>query len=150
MLIPLVLVLGAEWGATGAGGAVLASTAVFCLVWVVLLARIKRAGGGMRVLIVSGIWPPDVGGPASHAPELAAFLPRARPRGRGRDDGRRGACTGARIRVDWVSRRLPVGVRHAAVAEKIRSRARGADVVYATGMFGRARSRARPRPGGRS
>ncbi|HJU48888.1 MAG TPA: hypothetical protein VJ689_12175, partial [Gaiellaceae bacterium] len=28
----------------------------------------------MRVLIVSGIWPPDVGGPASHAPELAAFL----------------------------------------------------------------------------
>jgi glycosyltransferase involved in cell wall biosynthesis len=28
----------------------------------------------MRVLIVTGIWPPDVGGPASHAPELAEFL----------------------------------------------------------------------------
>ncbi len=28
----------------------------------------------MKVLIVSGIWPPDVGGPASHAPEVAAFL----------------------------------------------------------------------------
>ena len=28
----------------------------------------------MNVLIVTGIWPPDVGGPASHAPELAAFL----------------------------------------------------------------------------
>ena len=28
----------------------------------------------MRVLVVSGIWPPDVGGPASHAPEVAAFL----------------------------------------------------------------------------
>ncbi len=28
----------------------------------------------MKVLIVSGIWPPDVGGPASHAPELAEFL----------------------------------------------------------------------------
>ena len=42
VMIPLVLVLGAEWGATGAGGAVLASTVVFCLVWVVLLARIKR------------------------------------------------------------------------------------------------------------
>ena len=28
----------------------------------------------MRVLIVSGIWPPDVGGPASHAPEVAEFL----------------------------------------------------------------------------
>ena len=28
----------------------------------------------MKVLVVSGIWPPDVGGPASHAPELAGFL----------------------------------------------------------------------------
>ena len=26
------------------------------------------------MLIVSGIWPPDVGGPASHAPEVADFL----------------------------------------------------------------------------
>ena len=28
----------------------------------------------MRVVIVSGIWPPDVGGPASHAPALADAL----------------------------------------------------------------------------
>jgi hypothetical protein len=28
----------------------------------------------MKVLIVSGIWPPDIGGPASHAPEVARFL----------------------------------------------------------------------------
>jgi len=28
----------------------------------------------VKVLIVSGIWPPDVGGPASHAPEVARFL----------------------------------------------------------------------------
>ena len=28
----------------------------------------------MKVLIVSGIWPPDVGGPASHAPDVAQFL----------------------------------------------------------------------------
>ena len=28
----------------------------------------------MRVVVVSGIWPPDVGGPASHAPALAAAL----------------------------------------------------------------------------
>ena len=28
----------------------------------------------MKVLVVSGIWPPDVGGPASHAPEVAAWL----------------------------------------------------------------------------
>ncbi len=91
----------------------------------------------MRILIVSGIWPPDVGGPASHAPELADFL-----RGHGHAVG---VVTTADVepaqepyRVDWVSRRLPVGVRHAAVAERIRSRARGADVVYATSMIGRA------------
>ena len=28
----------------------------------------------MKVLVVSGIWPPDVGGPASHAPDVAEFL----------------------------------------------------------------------------
>ena len=28
----------------------------------------------MRVVVVSGIWPPDPGGPASHAPALADFL----------------------------------------------------------------------------
>jgi len=28
----------------------------------------------VNVLVVSGIWPPDVGGPASHAPDVAAFL----------------------------------------------------------------------------
>ena len=29
----------------------------------------------MRVVVVSGIWPPDVGGPASHAPALASAQP---------------------------------------------------------------------------
>jgi O-antigen/teichoic acid export membrane protein len=41
-LIPLVLALGAEWGATGAAGAVLAATVVFAAVWAVVLARIRR------------------------------------------------------------------------------------------------------------
>lgn len=91
----------------------------------------------MKVLIVSGIWPPDVGGPASHAPDLAAFL-----RAHGHEVAVVTTADAAPApepyRVDWVSRRLPVGVRHAAVAEKILSRARGADVVYATSMVGRA------------
>ena len=43
VMIPLVVVLGREWGATGAAGAVLASTVVFCLIWVVLLAQIRGA-----------------------------------------------------------------------------------------------------------
>jgi hypothetical protein len=41
-LVPLVLVFGAAWGATGAAGAVLAASAVFVAVWTVLYARIKR------------------------------------------------------------------------------------------------------------
>jgi glycosyltransferase involved in cell wall biosynthesis len=91
----------------------------------------------MNILIVSGIWPPDVGGPASHAPELAAFL---------RSHGHAVAVLTTAdkepapepYRVDWVSRGIPLGARHLVVAERIRSRARGADVVYATSMIGRA------------
>jgi glycosyltransferase involved in cell wall biosynthesis len=91
----------------------------------------------VRVLIVSGIWPPDVGGPASHAPELAAHL-----LSRGHEV--EVVTTGDRpprpeqYRVHWISRGIPLGVRHLQVAEKVRSRARGADVVYATSMIGRA------------
>jgi glycosyltransferase involved in cell wall biosynthesis len=86
---------------------------------------------------VSGIWPPDVGGPASHAPELAAFLA-------GRGHGVEVVTTAdaapapERYPVRWVSRRVPIGVRHLAVARLVASRARDADVVYATSMLGRA------------
>jgi O-antigen/teichoic acid export membrane protein len=43
VLIPLVVVFGVQWGATGAGAAVLVSTVVFCALWTVLLVRIRRA-----------------------------------------------------------------------------------------------------------
>ena len=37
-----------------------------------------RTGGPlllpMRIAVLPGIWPPDVGGPATHGPELARFL----------------------------------------------------------------------------
>ena len=82
--IPLVAVLGAEWGATGAAVAVLASTLVFAGAWLVVITRLRaevarraaeRDGAPVvRVVVVSGIWPPDPGGPASHAPALADFL----------------------------------------------------------------------------
>ncbi|HEV2592769.1 MAG TPA: glycosyltransferase family 4 protein [Gaiellaceae bacterium] len=89
----------------------------------------------MKVLIVSGIWPPDVGGPASHAPEVAEFLlarghaphvlisagappaPEAYP-------------------VDWVDRASPL--RHLHAFRRIALLAKQADVVYTTGMFGRS------------
>jgi O-antigen/teichoic acid export membrane protein len=41
VVIPLVAVLGAEWGATGAAVAVLAATLVFAAAWAVALARLR-------------------------------------------------------------------------------------------------------------
>ncbi len=44
VLVPLVVLLGAEWGATGAAAAVLASTGVFVLHWTLLFLRVRRDG----------------------------------------------------------------------------------------------------------
>lgn len=91
----------------------------------------------MKVLVVSGIWPPDVGGPASHAPEVAGYL-----RSRGHDV--EVVTTAARAPaprdypVRWTSRRLPKGPRHLHAAALVARRASGADVVYTTGMFARS------------
>jgi glycosyltransferase involved in cell wall biosynthesis len=91
----------------------------------------------VRVLIVSGIWPPDVGGPASHAPDVAQFL-----RGRGHEVEvvtTADAPPAARpYPVRAVPRRHRVGVRHYRGAALVHHRARNADVVYTTGMFGRS------------
>ena len=91
----------------------------------------------MRVLVVSGIWPPDVGGPASHGPALASFL---HERGHGVEVVTTAASPPAEpaYPVHWVSRRLPSGVRHAAAVAEIARHARRADVVYATSMVRRA------------
>jgi glycosyltransferase involved in cell wall biosynthesis len=91
----------------------------------------------VRVLVVSGIWPPDPGGPASHAPALCTFL-----QGRGHDvqvvttAGERPADSGYPVR--WVSRRLPVAVRHLRAIALVRSSAARSQVVYATSMVRRA------------
>jgi len=91
----------------------------------------------MNVLIVSGIWPPDVGGPASHAPEVAAFL-----RSHGHDvevvTTADSAPAPEDYAVRWVRRSLPPGVRHAEGVRLVRERARHAEAVYTTGMFGRS------------
>ena len=91
----------------------------------------------MKVVVVSGIWPPDVGGPASHAPEVADYL------------HERGHAVEV-VTTAWsppaaraypvlvVPRSLPPGVRHVRGAALVRERARRADAVYTTGMFGRS------------
>ncbi len=45
VVIPLVAVLGAEWGATGAAVAVLVATVVFALAWAVAIARLRVSMG---------------------------------------------------------------------------------------------------------
>ena len=91
----------------------------------------------MRVLLVSGIWPPDPGGPASHAPALADFL-----RSRGHTVAvvtTADAEPAAReYQVHWVSRGLPTEMRYARCVRLIRKLGRGSDVVYATSMIRRA------------
>jgi glycosyltransferase involved in cell wall biosynthesis len=90
----------------------------------------------MKVLIVSGIWPPDVGGPASHAPEVAEFL-----LGRGHSvevvTTAEEAPAPRAYPVHWASREHAGGVRHLMAASLIREAARRNDVVYSTGMLGR-------------
>ena len=91
----------------------------------------------MNVLIVSGIWPPDVGGPASHAPEVADFL---HERGHRVEVVTTAESPPERraYPVLAVPRSLPSGVRHLRGAALVRNRARRADAVYTTGMFGRS------------
>ena len=91
----------------------------------------------MKVVVLSGIWPPDVGGPASHAPALADAL---------RESGHEievvttaAAEPAARpYSVRWVSRARRAPFRHIAVVREVWRTARGADRVYATTMVRRA------------
>jgi len=91
----------------------------------------------VRVVVVSGIWPPDVGGPASHAPALAdALLERGHDvevvTTADREPGPRP------YPVRWVSRARPAPLRQLAVVREVRRAARRADRVYATTMVRRA------------
>jgi glycosyltransferase involved in cell wall biosynthesis len=91
----------------------------------------------VRILVVSGIWPPDVGGPASHAPDVASYL-----RERGHEVEvvitARSAPTAQPYPVHWISRALPKGAVHVRTGLEVARRAANADVVYTTGMFGRS------------
>jgi glycosyltransferase involved in cell wall biosynthesis len=89
----------------------------------------------LRVLIVAGIWPPDVGGPASHAPELGRFL-----LARGHEvcavttAGAGGAEPAGFPLTAW-RRDRPRLVRMAAGALTVAAAARSPDVVYSTGLY---------------
>jgi glycosyltransferase involved in cell wall biosynthesis len=91
----------------------------------------------VKIVVVSGIWPPDVGGPASHAPALAEALLEA---GHTVEVVTTANRTPARrpYPLRWVARGRPAPLRHLAVVREVRSAARCADRVYATTMVRRA------------
>jgi len=87
----------------------------------------------VKILIVSGIWPPDVGGPASHGPDFGRFLVNRGHRVRAvvsTSDGRP-EFFGFPVRA--VRRDRPRPLRLASALAAAASAARGADVVYAAG-----------------
>ena len=91
----------------------------------------------MHIAFLTGIWPPDVGGPATHGPDFARFLV-----GRGHTvhvvtmgDGEPAERP---CEVEVVSRRLPFPVRYGRVALLGARAARHADVLYASATYAAA------------
>ena len=93
---------------------------------------------GMRIAFLTGIWPPDVGGPATHGPDFARFLV-----GRGHavhvvtmGDGEPAERP---CEVEVVSRKLPfpAPLRPGGAARCARGAA-SADVLYASATYAAA------------
>ena len=91
----------------------------------------------MRIVFLTGIWPPDVGGPATHGPEFSRFLV---DRGHnvvvvtmGDGDPAVRPCE-----VVVVSRASRFPLRYGRLATIAARRARTADVVYATATYAAA------------
>jgi glycosyltransferase involved in cell wall biosynthesis len=91
----------------------------------------------MRIAFLTGIWPPDVGGPATHGPDFARFLVahghavHVVTMGDGEPSER--PCE-----VEVVPRRLPFPLRYGRVAVAGARAARRADVVYASATYAAA------------
>jgi glycosyltransferase involved in cell wall biosynthesis len=92
---------------------------------------------GMRILLLTGIWPPDVGGPATHGPDVARFLMERGHAVRALTMGD-GEPTDRPCPVDVVPRSLPFPVRYGLLAARGARAARSADVVYATATYAAA------------
>jgi glycosyltransferase involved in cell wall biosynthesis len=83
---------------------------------------------------VSGIWPPDVGGPATHAPEVADAL-----RARGHEVDVVTTADSPPAAREYAVHALPrTALRHPRVIAEVARRARSADVVYAASMVQRS------------
>jgi glycosyltransferase involved in cell wall biosynthesis len=92
----------------------------------------------VKVLITSGLWPPDVGGPASHGPELGRFL-----LAQGHSVEAVTAAGAGRVQegpfpVTALPRDRAVPVRLSAAALAVVSAARGKQVIYSAGLYTRS------------
>ena len=91
----------------------------------------------MRITVLPGIWPPDVGGPATHAPELARFLI-----GRGHAvqvvTMASAPPTERPCPVQTIDRGRPFPLRYGELALRAISAARATDVVYASATYAAA------------
>lgn len=91
----------------------------------------------MRIAVLPGIWPPDVGGPATHGPELARFVV-------GRGHAVRVVTmasappTERPCPVTTVDRERPFPVRYGELIVRATGAAREADVVYASSTYAAA------------
>lgn len=99
----------------------------------------------MRVAFLTGIWPPDIGGPATHGPDFAAFL---RDRGHSVHVVTMGDSEPSErpVPVESIARGRPFVVRYPLVAATGFRLARRADVVYATATYAAAAAAAVGRP----
>ena len=91
----------------------------------------------MRIVFMTGIWPPDVGGPATHGPDFARFL---RERGHAVEVVTMSDAepTERPVPVHTVSRGRPFVVRYPEVAARAARLARRADLIYATATYAAA------------
>jgi glycosyltransferase involved in cell wall biosynthesis len=89
----------------------------------------------LRVLIVSGIWPPDVGGPASHCPEFGRFLLARGHEVRAVTSAGPEGAESSGFPLTACRRDRPRLVRMAAGALTVAAAARWPDVVYSSGLY---------------
>lgn len=92
----------------------------------------------MDVVIVSGIWPPDVGGPASHGPDFGAYLLACGHTVRAVTSAGAAGATEPGFPLAAARRDRPRAIRIPAAGAAVLRATRGAGIVYATGMYGRS------------